>query len=119
MEMAFGERMASAKLIKSLEKKGFFLQFPEYNSLEEEIIEILKESNLRILLSLPLLLKEDIDYKKICLRLNKEQKENFDKAILISEKIYKQELIENNLKRIIKENSIKTKFKDKQDVLLG
>ena len=114
MEMAFGERMASAKLIKSLEKKGFFLQFPEYNSLEEEIIEILKESNLRILLSLPLLLKEDIDYKKICLRLNKEQKENFDKAILISEKIYKQELIENNLKRIIKENSIKTKFKDNE-----
>lgn len=110
MEMAFGENMESAKLIKSLESKGFFLEFPEYDSLEDEIVEIIKGANPRIISSLPILLKEDIDYKKICSKLNRAEKKELDKAIAISEKIYRNESIKNSLRKIIKENSIKTKF---------
>lgn len=101
--------MASAKLIKSLEKMGFFLEFPEYNSLEEEIIEIIKEGNDRILLALPILLMNDFDYGKVCLKLNKNEKQEFNKVILISLKIYKKEKIENKLERLIRENKIKGK----------
>jgi len=99
-----------AKLIKSLEKRGFLLEFPDYGSNEEIIIEILKENNPRINLCLPLLLKEEFDYKKIALKLSKEQKKELDKAILISQKICSLEKIDNNLKLIIKENKIKSDF---------
>lgn len=102
--------MESAKLIKSLERKGFFLEFPEYEYLEDEIVEIIKGANPRIILSLSIFLKDDIDYKKIFSKLNKAEKKEIDKAIAISEKIYRNESIKNNLRKIIKENSIKTKF---------
>jgi len=102
--------MASAKLIKSLERKGFFLEFPEYDSLEEEIIEIIKENNPRIILSLPLFLMEKFDYEKITSKINLEQKKEFNKAILISENIYKKESIPNTLNEIIKRNKIKSTF---------
>ena len=106
--------MASAKLIKSLERKGFLLEFPEYESIEEEIIEILKEDNFRILLSLPLLLNNDFNYKRIYSKLNSFQRKNFDKFILISEKIYNKENIFNNLTKLIKEEKIKSDFSKKE-----
>ena len=102
-----------AKLIKALEKQGFLLDFPDYDSNEEIILDILKENNPRINLSLPIFLKEEFDYKKIISKTNKKEKKELDKAILISEKIYKTEKIENiksNLKEIIKENKIKADF---------
>lgn len=102
--------MESAKLIKFLEKRGFLLEFPDYNSLEEGIIEILKGENPRILLSLPIFLKEEFDYKKIIAKINKKQNEELNKTILISEKIYKKENIPNNLKELIKREKIKNKF---------
>jgi len=102
--------MESAKLIKFLEKRGFLLEFPDYNSLEEGIIEILKGENPRILLSLPIFLKEEFDYKKIISKINKKQNEELNKTILISEKIYKKENIPNNLKELIKREKIKNKF---------
>jgi len=106
--------VASAKLINSLEKMGFFLEFPEYDSLEEEIIEIIKGGNDRILLALPILLTNGFDYKKICSRLNKEEKKEFNKVILISERIYQKENINNDLKRLIKETKINGSFKNNE-----
>jgi hypothetical protein len=102
--------MANAKLIKTLEKKGFSLEFPEYDSNEELIIEILKEDNQRILVSLPIILMEKFDYQKIVKKLNNTQKKELNKIILISEKIYNKENILNELRIIINENKIKTDF---------
>lgn len=102
--------MPSAKLIKSLERRGFLLEFPDYETLEEEIIEILREENPRILLSLPILLTEKFDYKKICLKINSFQKSKFNRIILISRKIYEKESIESNFNKVIKENKIKASF---------
>ncbi|MEK6885597.1 MAG: hypothetical protein AABX17_01370 [Nanoarchaeota archaeon] len=104
--------MLSAKLIKSLEKRGFLLEFPDYNSNEEIIIEILKENNPRISLSLPLFLGEEFNYKKIITKLSKEEKKELDKAIIISKKIYDKEKIENNLKLIMLEKKINSKFSE-------
>lgn len=102
--------MASAKLIKALERRGFLLEFPDYVSSDEVIIEILKENNPRILLSLPIFLRERIDYRKICKKLSLKERKELDKAILISQKIYRNENIQNNLKELIKENKIKADF---------
>jgi len=106
--------MISAKLIKLLDKQGFLLEFPEYNSPEELIIEILKENNPRILLSLPLFLKEKFDYKKICSKLTSSQKKEFDKVILMSGNIYKKENINNSLKELIKKERINGSFLKKE-----
>ena len=106
--------MTSAKLIKSLEKKGFFIEFPNYESEEEIIIEILKENNARLNLSLPLFLDSSFDYKQIISSLNSSQKKEFNKIILISAKIYKKESIKTNLGGIIKQNNIKEKFLDSE-----
>jgi hypothetical protein len=103
-------KMASAKLIKALEKGGFRLEFPGYESIEEEIIEILKEGNERISISLPLLLKLDFDYKKICHNINSKEKKEFNKIILIANKIYQKEKIPSKLKDVIKKNNIKESF---------
>jgi len=43
--------MITAKLIKSLEQEGFALDFPQYTSNEERIIELIKEKNERLLLA--------------------------------------------------------------------
>ena len=102
--------MPSAKLIKALEREGFFLEFPGYSSKEGLIAEILKEDNPRIRISLPLFLIGPIDYKGITSKLKAAQKKEFNKAIIISEKIYKAEGIENDLKRLIKENKLKASF---------
>jgi len=106
--------MINAKLIKSLEKKGFFIEFPNYESEEEIIIEILKENNARLNLSLPLFLDSSFDYKQIISSLNSSQKKEFNKIILISAKIYKKESIKTNLGGIIKQNNIKEKFLDSE-----
>ncbi|MEK6892623.1 MAG: hypothetical protein AABX07_00295 [Nanoarchaeota archaeon] len=102
--------MPSAKLIKNLEKEGFFLEFPDYESKEEIIIDIIREKNSRLSLSLPLFLKEEIAYKKIISKLSAVQKKELDKAVLISKEIYKKEDIQSNLKEIIKKNKIKAVF---------
>ena len=106
--------MISARLIKALEGKGFYLELPGYDKIEEAIIEILKNDNPRLNLSLPLFLKEDFDYSKIASALNSSQKKDFAKAIIISEKIYNLEKIENNLKNIIKQNKINAKLSNKE-----
>ena len=102
--------MADARLIKALERRGFLMGFPDYTSSDEIIIEILKSSSSRILLGLSILLKEEFDYKRIITKINKKQKEEFDKAILISEKMYNKENIINNLKNLIKKERIRQKF---------
>lgn len=106
--------MINAKLIRLLEKNGFLLEFPDYNSLDEIIMDILKENNFRILLSLPIFLKEEFNYKYVCSKLNFVQKKEFNKAILISERIYKSKNIDNNLKELIKKEKIKDNFSKKE-----
>ncbi len=106
--------MQSAKLIKALEKEGFFLEFPDYRSTEEMIIEILKENNPRINFALPLLLKKEIDYKKIFSKLNGLQTKEFHKIILISRRILLEEGIESNLGNIVKQNNISAKFSNNE-----
>lgn len=102
--------MASAKLIKALERRGFYLDFPDYDSPEEIILDILKENNPRITLSLPLFLYKISDYTKIISKLNISQRKELGRAILISRKIYSRENIKNNLQEIISQNKIKGKF---------
>lgn len=100
--------MISAKLIKNLEKQGFELEFPNYASNEEKIIDILKEKNERLYLAIPLLLKQDFDYKKITRKLNKAEIYDFNKIILITNKIFNSEKIDNSyIKIIINNNHIK------------
>jgi len=106
--------MISAKLIKSLEKKGFSLEFPYYGSLEDEIIEILKEENPRLNASFVVLLNGEFDYKMVSKKLSKAQKKQFDKSIAICNKIYNKEKISNKLSKIIKSNKIKIKFSESE-----
>ena len=54
-------------------------EFPDYNSPEELIIELLKEDNPRLNLALSSYLLEDLDYNKITLGLNSKQKKELDK----------------------------------------
>jgi len=100
--------MISARLIKTLEKRGFFLEFPDYSN-EEAIIEILKQDNLRLKYSLPLFL-DNFDYNKILNKLGNKQKKEFNNIIAIADKIYKKEGIRNNLNEIIQKNKIKSIF---------
>ncbi len=113
--------MISAKLINELEKEGFGLDFPSYETKEEEIIEILDENNLRLNLALPLLLKYRFDYDKIITKLkeNKKQKnimiKNFNKIIIISNNIYKKEGINNEfIQSIINKHNIKSIYSKKE-----
>lgn len=106
--------MPSAKLIKTLEKEGFELEFPEYSSNEEIIIDILKEGDARIGKSLPLFLRYDFDYGKIAGKLNRTEKKELDRAIFISRKIYQKEKIESRISEIIKENGVESKFSEKE-----
>lgn len=100
--------MIPAKLIKDLEKKGFELEFPSYASNEEEITEILKTENQRLYLAIPLLLQQKIDYKQIINKLNIKLKKELNKIIIISNKIFKSEGIDNkHLKTLIKEYKIR------------
>ena len=76
--------MLSAKLIKALEKKGFYLEFPNYDSNEEIIIEILNENNPRINLSLPIFLNEELDYKRIKSLIGNSRLKELNKIIDIA-----------------------------------
>jgi len=102
--------MENARLIKALEKQGFYLEFPDYDAKEELIIDILKSKNPRIISSLPLFFSENFDYHKIISNINSTEKKEIDKAILIAHRIYSSKKIENTLNIIIKENNIKEKF---------
>lgn len=106
--------MLSAKLIKALEKRGFSLEFPDYESNEDFIIEAIKEHNARINLSLPLFLDKEIDYMKIASKLTASEKKEFNKIISISRKIYQKDKIDNSLAEIIKNRNIKEGFSNKE-----
>ncbi|MFH1275821.1 MAG: hypothetical protein ABIH82_01810, partial [Candidatus Woesearchaeota archaeon] len=107
--------MITAKLIKSLEQEGFALDFPNYNSNEERILEILKENNERLLLALPLLLKYTFDYEDIKKNLSKKNLLLFNEMILITEKIFiKEKMGDSYLKKIIKKYSLKEKIDKKR-----
>jgi len=87
--------MISAKLIKDLEKKGFELEFPEYDSNENRIIDILKEKNERLYLAIPILLKEDFHYEYITRRLSPSERRQFNRILIITSKIFKKEGIDD------------------------
>lgn len=104
--------MISAKLIKELEKEGFRLDFPSYDSNNERIIEIIKEKNARLNLAIPLLLQYEFNYENLIKKLKEKNLiSEFNKIIPITTMIFSSEKIENSyLKKIIKENKIRTKF---------
>ena len=102
--------MISARLIKALENKGFSLDFPGYNSPEVIILEILQENNPRLNLSITLFLTDKINYGKIIENIDNIRKREFNKIILISEKIYKNGGIDSKIHELIKENKIKAQF---------
>lgn len=107
--------MISAKLIKSLEKEGFSLEFPDYAFNEERMIDILKEENERLLLALPLLLQYEFDYAKIISKLNLKQAKILKKLIIIASRIFEKEKIDQTqLKSIIKQHSLKYKIPAKE-----
>ena len=87
----------SARLIKDLELRGFSLDFPSYEDIEEEIIEILKSKNKRLYLSLPLLFLEEFDYDKIRKAISRDIDLELDKIISISAEIFKREKIQKKL----------------------
>jgi len=105
--------MIPAKLMKELEKEGFSLELPGYETNEKKIIEILKENNPRLYLAIPLLLRKKIDYKKITSALKKRKDgkiltKEFNSIIAIAIRIFKEENIDNkHLQKIILENNIK------------
>ena len=102
--------MISARLIKALENKGFSLDFPGYNSPEVIILEILQENNPRLNLSITLFLTDKINYGKIIENIDNIRKREFNKIILISEKIYKNGGIDSKIHELIKEKKIKAQF---------
>ena len=106
--------MPDAKLIKTLEREGFFLEFPRYSSMEEIILAILNERNPRIIPSLPLFLMFFFDYQKIVSQITREEKRTFDEVILISEALYKKEHIKNMLGEVIRKKNIHAKFSEEQ-----
>lgn len=110
--------MISAKLIKDLERYGFKLDFPSYDSNENKIIDTLKTDNRRLYLAIPLLLQHKFDYKRIIKKLTTRKKSligNFDKIIIITNKIFKLEGIDNSyIKRIINKYKIKSKIRQEE-----
>ena len=77
-------------------------------------MEILREKNPRLNLSLTLFLIGDINYKKITARLSLAEKKELSKIILISEKIYKKENISSKIRELIKKNKINGKFSNQE-----
>lgn len=99
--------MISAKLMKELEKKGFDLDFPSYNT-EDAIIEILKQKSERLKLAIPLLITEEFDYDYLKKELTNEQLQEFNRIIIISDEIFKKEgIMKKHLTKIIFTNNIK------------
>jgi len=109
--------MTNAKLIKALEKKGFELNFPSYDSNEDFIINILREGDARIDAAIPLCLKEDFNYQEIRRKLTTSLIDKFNEYILITREIcILESLPHDHLDRIIKEEKIIKKF-DKRNLL--
>ena len=103
--------MISAQLIKSLEKEGFSLEFSEYASNEERMIDILKEENERLLLALPLLLQYQFDYATIISKLKLQKIKIFNRLIIIANNIFEKEKIDNaHLLLIIQKHSFARKI---------
>ncbi len=109
--------MISARLIKELEREGFNLNFPSYDSNEERIAEILKENDPRLDLAMPLLLRYSFDYDKITNMLSLLHKngksliKRFNKVIMIYNKIFMSEGMDNRyLEELIKNKKIKEKI---------
>jgi len=102
--------MIPAKLMKDLERIGFSLDFPSYESNEKRIIAIIKQKNERLLLALPLLFIEGIDYIKIKKRLSPTELKKLNKAIIITNQILEKEKEDNaQIQKLIKINNIKAK----------
>lgn len=112
--------MPKYEILSSLEREGFYLNYPDNYSNEEKIIEILKEKERRLYLAIPLLLEKEFDYKKIkssILKLKEGRKllEEFNKIILITEKIFKKTRRNTErISKIIGENKIKSNFSESE-----
>lgn len=104
--------MPEAKLLYALEKKGFSLIFPRYDTPEDLIINILREKNPRLDSALPLCLKSDFDYQEIKRKLSDSDLiRKLNKTILITKEICILEgLPHDHLDRIIQEEHIKDKI---------
>lgn len=100
--------MTSGKLMYALEKKGFSLEFPLYDSNEDLILNILRERDQRIDAALPLCLQEPFEYKEIKNKLDPDLIKKMNKIILIAKEIF---LLENipheHLDKIIWKEHIK------------
>jgi len=112
--------MPEHELIKSLEREGFSLEYPEKYSNEEKIIEILKEEERRLYLAIPLLLERDFNYERIRnsllkLKDGKDLLAEFNKIVLITEKIFiKTKRNATKLNEIINKTKIKGSFKESE-----
>lgn len=107
--------MISAKLLKSLEKEGFSLEFPDYPSNEERIIDILKEKNERLLLTIPLLLRYNFNYATITSKLKPKQIKILNQLLIITYHLFEKERIDTtSLTSIIKKHSITYKFSSEE-----
>ncbi|MFW5846849.1 MAG: hypothetical protein ACOCUU_01695 [Nanoarchaeota archaeon] len=108
--------MPEYELIKSLEREGFRLDYPDNYSIEDKIIKILKEKEKRLYLAIPILLEKNFDYEKIKKRLLKLKEgeillREFNKIILITKEIFKKtKRNSKTLEKLIKEENIKEKF---------
>jgi hypothetical protein len=112
--------MPKHELMKSLEREGFELNYPDSLTNEEKIIEILKEKEGRIYLAIPLLLEKEFNYEKIKRELIKKKDgknlmNTFNKLILISKEIFKKKKKNfEKLDKIILENKMKKCFTKKE-----
>ncbi len=108
--------MPSPELIKSLEREGFSLNYPDNLSNEDKIVDILKEKEQRLYLAIPLLLEKGFIYSEIREKLlklkdGKDLMTNLDKIILITQEILKKTKRNyKEIEKIIFENKIKEKF---------
>ena len=113
--------MIPAKLIKDLEKIGFQLDFPAYKTNEDRIFDTLKTNNQRIFLAIPLLLQYHFDYDIIINKLaslNKQEADRltkqFNKILIISNKIFTLESLNYDIQNTIDRYSIKEDIKDEE-----
>jgi len=112
--------MPKYELIKSLEREGFQLNYPDNLSTEEKIIDILKEKEERLYLAIPLLIEKGFDYNKIKKELLKFKEgktllNNFNKILIISKEIFKKTKRNyKNIEKIISTNKIKSKINKKE-----
>ncbi len=104
--------MTDAKLFYALEKKGFSLAFPRYDSPEDLIISILQEQDPRLDSALPLCLKSDFDYQEIKRKLSDSDLiGKLNNAILITREIcILEDLSHDHLDKIIQEEHMKDKI---------